>query len=147
MDIREENESDYAAIAEVVEAAFGRPNEARLVELIRASDAYVPELSLVAEVDGAVVGHVMFSYVTLRAEEELRVLCMAPVSVAPAWQGGGGGGAARARAGPSRVLPAIRFRTRAAARYRAAVAGDTRRRLHGAATASVRRPLPRTARV
>jgi len=91
--IREETEADYARIAEVVEAAFGRANEARLVEAIRASDAYVPELALVAEADGEVVGHVMFSYVTLRGDEDRRVLCMAPVSVAPAWQSKGVGGA------------------------------------------------------
>ena len=91
--IREETEADYARIAEVVEAAFGRANEARLVEAIRASDAYVPELALVAEADGEVVGHVMFSYATLRGDEDRRVLCMAPVSVAPAWQSKGVGGA------------------------------------------------------
>lgn len=93
VDIREEAESDYARIAEVVEAAFGRPNEARLVELIRASEHYVPELALVAVADGEVIGHVMFSYATLRGAEERRVLCMAPVSVAPAWQSKGVGGA------------------------------------------------------
>jgi len=93
MQIREEREDDYARIAEVVDAAFGRPNEARLVEAIRASDAYVPELALVAEADDEVVGHVMFSYVTLQGDEERRVLCMAPVSVAPAWQSRGAGGA------------------------------------------------------
>lgn len=91
--IREEAEADYARIAEVVEAAFGRPNEARLVEAIRVSDAYVPELALVADVDGEVVGHVMFSYATLRGDEDRRVLCMAPVSVAPGWQSKGVGGA------------------------------------------------------
>ena len=64
-----------------------------MVEAIRASDAYVPELALVAEAGGEVVGHVMFSYATLRGDEERRVLCMAPVSVAPAWQSKGVGGA------------------------------------------------------
>lgn len=91
--IREETEGDYARIAEVVEAAFGRANEARLVEAIRASPYYVPELSLVAHAGGEVVGHVMFSYATLRGDEDRRVLCMAPVSVAPAWQSKGVGGA------------------------------------------------------
>lgn len=93
VEIREEAEGDYSRIAEVVEAAFGRAVEARLVEAIRASDAYVPELSLVAMADGELIGHVMFSYATLRGDEDRRVLCMAPVSVAPAWQSKGAGGA------------------------------------------------------
>ena len=77
----------------MVEAAFGRPNEARLVELIRASEHCVPELALVAEQEGAVVGHVMFSYVTLRGAQEYRVLSLAPAAVAPAWQRRGVGSA------------------------------------------------------
>jgi len=75
----------------VVEAAFGRPNEARLVELLRASEYYVPELALVAEEDGAVVGHIMFSYVTLlRANDETRVLCLSPLAVSPEQRRGSG---------------------------------------------------------
>ncbi len=66
---------------------------AQLVELIRASDRYVPELALVAEEDGVVVGHVMFSYVTLRGDEERDVLELAPVAVAPKRQRRGIGGA------------------------------------------------------
>ena len=50
-------------MARVVEAAFGRPGEVRMVEAIRASAGYVPELAFVAEDDGEVVGHVMLSYV------------------------------------------------------------------------------------
>jgi putative acetyltransferase len=61
---------------------------------VRASDNYVPELSLVAEVEGTVIGHVMFSYAALERENDsVRVLVMAPVSVAPEWQSRGAGGA------------------------------------------------------
>ena len=91
--IRPERLADYERIAEVVEAAFGAPNEARLVELIRASDRYVPELALVAEEDGATVGHVMLSYSTLAGEEERNVLQLAPVAVTPERQRQGIGGA------------------------------------------------------
>ncbi len=84
--IRPETSADHAAISEVVAAAFGRPNEAKLVELIRASDAHVPELALVAEVDGEIGGHVMFSYVSLLGEEELAVLLLSPLAVTPVRQ-------------------------------------------------------------
>jgi putative acetyltransferase len=92
MRIRPESPSDYAAIAEVVEAAC-RPNEARLVELIRASEQYVPELALVAEDNRLIVGHVMFSYVTLRGAHEFEVLELAPVAVTQAQQSRGIGSA------------------------------------------------------
>ena len=92
-DVRPERPADYPRIAEVVEAAFGAPNEARLVELIRASDRYIPELALVAEEDGTTVGHVMFSYSTLAGEEERNVLQLSPVAVTPERQRQGIGGA------------------------------------------------------
>ncbi len=85
--VRPERPADHAAVAEVVEAAFGGPAEAKLVELLRASDGYVPELALVADRDGAIVGHTMFTYVTLRGEEEREVLQLAPVAVVPQQQG------------------------------------------------------------
>lgn len=77
-----------------MEAAFGDINVVRLVERIRASECYVPELALVAVEGGAVVGHVMFSYVTLRrAQDEKRVLCLSPLAVSPAVQRNGIGSA------------------------------------------------------
>lgn len=93
MIIRTEQPADYARIAEVVEAAFRRPNEAKVVEDIRVSEHYVPELALVAEEDGVITGHVMLSYVTLRGEEEWQMLCLAPLSVVPERQKQGIGGA------------------------------------------------------
>lgn len=94
MHIRPEEPADYEAIADVVKAAFdGRPNEPQLVELIRASERYVPELALVADQDDTIVGHVMFSFVTLKGAKEFEVLQLAPVSVVPEWQRRGIGGA------------------------------------------------------
>ncbi len=81
MIIRPETPADYEAIRRVVINAFGRSDEARLVHRIRVSGAYVPSLALVAEDEGEITGHVMFSYATLRARDERRVLNLAPVSV------------------------------------------------------------------
>jgi putative acetyltransferase len=92
--VRPETPADCDPIDRVVEAAFGRPQEARLVRALRDSKHYVAELALVAEEAGEVVGHIMFSYVTLRNDdEERRALCLAPVSVTPDRQRDGIGSA------------------------------------------------------
>jgi putative acetyltransferase len=78
--IRAETPDDVDAIAAVTAAAFAKEREARMVEAIRASDGFVPELSLVADDAGEIVGHVMLSYVELDGR---RVLELGPMSVAP----------------------------------------------------------------
>ncbi|MBW4689543.1 MAG: N-acetyltransferase [Komarekiella atlantica HA4396-MV6] len=86
MNIRSETLLDYPAIAEVNTLAFGQENEAKLVEEIRYSDRYISELSLIAEVEGIVVGHILFSYIDLVGEETLQVLGLAPLAVHPQFQ-------------------------------------------------------------
>jgi len=60
--IRQERSDDVEAIRAVVEGAFPTPMEARLVELLR--EAGRLSVSLVAEVDERMVGHVAFSPVS-----------------------------------------------------------------------------------
>lgn len=92
--IRAERPGDFDEIRRVVTAAFGSATEADLVDGVRASEHYIPELSLVAELEGAIVGHVMISRVTLVDGETRHVAhSMAPVAVAPDHQGRGTGGA------------------------------------------------------
>lgn len=92
--IRPETVADHDAIAAVVERAFGSPAEADLVAAIRASSNYVAGWSLVAIVDGNIVGHVMASYVTLRGSEtEHRIPSLSPLAVDPEAQRRGIGGA------------------------------------------------------
>jgi len=82
--IRAEQPGDEAAIAAVVEAAFGSPAEARLVALIRASSGFWPEQSLVAVDGDRLVGHVMISAATLEGEGASRPLAtLSPLAVAP----------------------------------------------------------------
>lgn len=87
--VRTARPEDVGVIEEVVTSAFGRPNEARLVELIRASDNFEPDLSVVGEEGGVVVGHVLLSYVDLVGATRRQVLELAPVSVRPQCQGRG----------------------------------------------------------
>jgi putative acetyltransferase len=87
MTIRREHPSDSASIRRVHELAFGRANEADLVDAIRASPGYLPELSLVAELEGLIVGHVMFSRVeVLDGGRPVETLALAPLAVLPSHQ-------------------------------------------------------------
>ena len=86
--IREELASDVAAIAEVTVAAFAQlavssHTEQFIVEALRAAGALM--LSLVAEVDGCLVGHVAFSPVTL-SDGTPDWYGLGPVSVLPQYQ-------------------------------------------------------------
>lgn len=83
MDVREELTSDHDAVRAVVEAAFGQPVEADLVDALR-RDGDV-EISLVAVEGDAVIGHILFSRMTA----PVRALGLAPVSVLPGHQGKG----------------------------------------------------------
>jgi putative acetyltransferase len=93
MIIRPETPQDYLAIAEVNTLAFGQENEAKLIEAIRRSDSYISELSLVAEIDNFVVGHILFSYIDLVGKEIIKVLGLAPLAVRPQFQNQGIGSA------------------------------------------------------
>jgi putative acetyltransferase len=86
--VRAETPEDIVAVRQVNEAAFGRVEEAALVDALRA--AACPHISLVAESGGQVVGHIFFSPVTLETEEGAHALLgLAPMSVLPAHQNQG----------------------------------------------------------
>jgi putative acetyltransferase len=91
--IRPEQNGDLFAIREVNTLAFGREKEANLVEAIRASEFFVPELSLVAVAD-EVIGHILFSIISIETSESLvPTLGLAPMAVKPAYQNQGVGSA------------------------------------------------------
>ena len=90
--IREEQSNDIAAIRRVVQEAFDSPAEANLVDKLRANGKF--ELSLVAELDGQVVGHILFTGVTMEdADPGPRVLGLAPLAVLTEFQRKGVGSA------------------------------------------------------
>ena len=85
---RPETAADHDAIENVVRSAFGRQSEARLVAALRALADFDPELSLVAVAGGTVVGHILFTPVSvLRAgESPVAALALAPLAVLPGLQ-------------------------------------------------------------
>jgi putative acetyltransferase len=86
--IRDERPGDEAAIFAVNEAAFGRPDEAELVDALRREGASI--VSLVAEIDDEIVGHILFTEVTLEPPRAVGdVIGLAPMAVRPGLQRGG----------------------------------------------------------
>jgi putative acetyltransferase len=90
--IRPETAADYDAIRKVNDEAFGDTLEAKLVDAIRESDRFVPELSLVAVSEGQTHGHVISSYVDVEPGPR-RVLQVGPLAVLPSHQRRGIGSA------------------------------------------------------
>jgi putative acetyltransferase len=90
--VRHETGADWPAVEGVVRQAFGRADEARLVAALRGGGGV---LSLVAVVEGRIVGQAMFSPVSLRGAERTAgagptaappARGLAPIAVAREWQ-------------------------------------------------------------
>ncbi len=96
--IRQEKSKDFKAVFDLIEEAFrdveySDHTEQFLVERLRNSEAFIPELSLVAEVDSQIVGHILLTRIKVKNETlEFDSLALAPVSVLPGFQGKGIGG-------------------------------------------------------
>jgi putative acetyltransferase len=94
--LRDARPDDHPAIDRLVADAFGadRPEVLRLVAALRAVLPARPGLELVAEEDGAVVGHAMWSVAWIDAPERLvEAQVLSPLSVAPRRQRTGIGSA------------------------------------------------------
>ena len=94
MKIRQSTESDLTAIRNIHMSAFGQVQGQEIVELVNnlLNDATAkPLLSLVAEIDGRIVGHILFTVAKLQPNQEVSVRILAPLGVAPEFQGQGVG--------------------------------------------------------
>lgn len=92
--IRPETQKDYKDIISLVLRSFSEGTNysdgtdiIALIEEIRVSEYYIPELAFVAELDGKIVGHFLFSHFPLSKTAEgdhidsKDVVMLAPVSV------------------------------------------------------------------
>lgn len=92
LQVRPEAQADLAAIRAVNREAFGSAAEADLVDALRANGDSA--LSLVAENDSGVVGHILFSHLPIQGPaREVAAVALAPMSVLPPWQRRGVGSA------------------------------------------------------
>lgn len=92
--IRQETADDYATVFQLTEEAFrameiSDHKEQFLIERLRKSESFIPELSLVACLpDGTVVGHILITKIKIVEDNgcEHHALTLAPVSVLPEYQ-------------------------------------------------------------
>ncbi|AGA68240.1 putative acetyltransferase [Desulfitobacterium dichloroeliminans LMG P-21439] len=93
--IRQETKRDYQTTEDIVKKAFkdaeySDQKEQFLVSRLRNSKVFVPELSLIGEVDGEFIGHIMLTKLIIENDErEYETLALAPVSVLPEYQNKG----------------------------------------------------------
>jgi putative acetyltransferase len=89
--VRPETPADREAVYRVNRLAFGQDEEAALVDALRSGYSRV---SLVAEVDGVVVGHILFSDLPILTDSGIvSALALAPMAVLPEYQRRGIGSA------------------------------------------------------
>ena len=95
INIRQEKESDYKKKEAVVEKSFKNAEhtdhkEHFLVSKLRKSNVFIPELSLVAEVNEKIIGHIMFTKLQIdNGKNKYESLALAPVSILPEYQNKG----------------------------------------------------------
>lgn len=97
INIRVEQELDYKIVEDVIENAFLNAEltdnqEHNLVNRLRKSSEFIPELSLVAEIDNKIVGHILFTKINIESNKEsFESLALAPLSVLLDYQNKGVG--------------------------------------------------------
>lgn len=98
MFVRKEEEKDYNQVFKLIEKAFENEEysdhrEQFLVERLRSSDSFVPELSLVFEMNELIVGYILLTKIKINHSDFFyNSLALAPVAVLPSYQGNGIGG-------------------------------------------------------
>ncbi len=85
--IRSETPGDYSSISRINSQAFGRQNEADLVQALRTLAEFDPNLSLLAEIESQLVGHILLFPVHIRMQESKHLtVSLGPVAVLPEFQ-------------------------------------------------------------
>ena len=84
--IKRETGGDHQNIAVVNDLAFGRKNEGQLILRLRKTKKFIPGLSLVAEIEGRIVGHILFYPIEIKSEGKVFTsLALAPMTFLWPW--------------------------------------------------------------
>jgi putative acetyltransferase len=83
MIIREADTGELPEVLSILQAAFGRADEAELTEALLSDGSAEPRLSLLAFEAGKPVGHILFTNVTIEPAVPFRAALLAPLSVRP----------------------------------------------------------------
>lgn len=88
--IRKEESTDVDQIRFINDKAFKQDAEGILINKLRTTTAFIPDLSLVAEYKGQVIGHILFTRIKIKAGDKTAdALALAPMAVLPEYQGQG----------------------------------------------------------
>lgn len=92
---RQETQDDFQEVFEINHKAFGQQNEAKLVNALRNNpNVFIPELSIVAAKNNAIIGHILFTKINIKNDDKTlnESLALAPMAVLPEFQKNGIGG-------------------------------------------------------
>ncbi|MFO8192955.1 MAG: N-acetyltransferase [Bacillota bacterium] len=92
MEIRESTEADFKGLLAVGRQAFGDEEGPEIVELVQwlmVDTTAEPRLSMVAVKGRRIVGHILFTRAKIKANEQIKTACLAPLAVAVDYQNRG----------------------------------------------------------
>ena len=93
VNIRKETSGDYDQISLVNDMAFNKKHEGELIVNLRKRPEFLPELSLVAEHNEKIIGHILFFPISVLSEnDKIQTLALGPMSIMPGYQNKGVGG-------------------------------------------------------
>ena len=91
--VRKETQADYRIVENLTREAFWnvyRPGclEHYVLHTFRTDPAFIPELDLVLELDGEIIGHVMYVRSAIQSDDgrQIPIMTFGPISIAPAYQ-------------------------------------------------------------
>lgn len=85
--IRSETDKYYDSIYQIHSKAFNHVNEAKLINSLRKTPDYKPELSLIASINNEPIGHVLFYPLNIETENgSIATLGLVPLAVKPEFQ-------------------------------------------------------------
>lgn len=90
INIRPEKAKDYSKITDINNRAFNQYNEGKLIENLRKKEGFISDLSLVAEYNNQLVGHILFYPISIIGKDKKYTsLALAPMAVLPEYQNRG----------------------------------------------------------